>query len=57
MAARLPRDSYFQQFPEIRLRVQLLPKCVAFQRELYFLIVFWKRAGLIDGERLRALRC
>ena len=41
---------------EILLRLQLWPKCVAFPRELYFLIVFWKKAGLIDG-RLGALRC
>ena len=36
---------------ESLLRVQLLLKCVAFQRELYSLIVFWKRAGLIDAVR------
>lgn len=36
---------------EILLRLQLLPKCVAFLRELYFLIVFWKKAGLIDVVR------
>ena len=36
---------------EILLRLQLLPKCVTILRELYFLIVFWKRAGLIDVVR------
>lgn len=58
MAARLPRDSYFQQFPGDSSQTSVVAK-MCYISEGVVLSDSFLEEGWIDwcGERLRALRC